>query len=158
MLMRGGGRGPLAPAVWAGRSGDGIGAVASLRRWVVKVVVALGWVGAGVGVVAGSARATLWVSSSGTDTGYCSLANPCATISRAVSLAIPNDTIYVGAGRFTDHVTVPASISGLVLQGAGMKATTVSGGFDGSGSVFTIQAGATVTIADMSITGGYAPN
>jgi hypothetical protein len=123
----------------------------------VKVVVALGWVGAGVAVVPGSALATLWVSSSGTDTGYCSLANPCATISRAVSLAIPNDTIYVGAGRFTDHVTVPASISGLVLQAAGMKATTVSGGFDGSGSVFTIQAGATVTIADMSITGGYAP-
>lgn len=104
-----------------------------------------------------SALADLWVSSSGTDTGFCSQGNPCATLSRALSFAISNSTIYIGAGTFSDHVTVPA-VTGLVLAGSGMHATTVSGGFDGSGPVFTIAAGAGVTIENMSITGGQAPN
>jgi hypothetical protein len=88
------------------------------------------------------ALADLWVSSGGTNTGYCSEANPCATISYAVSLAIPDDTIYVGPGTYTDNATIPASVSALTIQGAGMHATTVSGGFGPIGSVFTIQDGA----------------
>jgi hypothetical protein len=40
----------------------------------------------------GSALADLWVSSSGADSDYCSQANPCATISRALSLAIPTSS------------------------------------------------------------------
>jgi hypothetical protein len=100
----------------------------------------------------------LWVSSGGTDSGFCSQANPCATISRAVSLAIPNGTIVVGPGRYTDHVTIPASVSPLTIQGPGAAVMSVSGGFNGSGSVFTIQSGATATITDMSIVGGQAPN
>jgi 6-phosphogluconolactonase (cycloisomerase 2 family) len=122
---------------------------------IVATLAAVCFAGA---VVPGVALATLWVGSGGTDTGYCSQANPCATISRAVSLAIPNDTIYVGAGRFTDHVTVDSSIGGLTIQGAGMHATIVSGGVDQPGSVFTIQSGATATIEDLSITGGQAPD
>ena len=107
-------------------------------------------------VAPGVAFATLWVASSGTDSGNCSQANPCATISRAIALAIPNDTIYVGPGSFTDHVTVDPSISGLTIQGAGMHSTIVSGGVDQAGSVFTIQPGATAAIEDLSITGGQA--
>jgi hypothetical protein len=90
---------------------------------VLRVAVALSCVGAGIAVVPGSALATLWVSSSGTDTGYGSQAN-----------------------------------SPLTIQCAGLTATTVSGGFDGSGSVFTIQDGASATINDVAITGGVAVN
>jgi streptogramin lyase len=128
------------------------------RSLPARVTAVLACVGAAFAIAPGSALATLWVSASGTDSGYCSQANPCASISRAVSLAIQNDTIYVGSGVFHDHVAIPASITGLVLQGAGMHATTVDGGSNGGGSVFTIDADTTVTINDMSITGGQAPN
>jgi hypothetical protein len=129
-----------------------------VRRVIVVALATLCCVGAVGAVVPGVALATLWVGSGGTDTGYCSQANPCATLSRAVSLAIPNDTIYVGPGRFTDHLTVDSSISGLTVQGAGMHATIVTGGVDQPGSVFTVQSGATATIEDLSITGGQAPD
>jgi hypothetical protein len=111
-----------------------------------------------VAAAPGSALANLWVARGGDNTGYCSQANPCATLSRAVSLAIPNDTIYVGAGTFTDHVTIDPSITGLTVEGAGMKATTITGGFDQPGSVFTIQSGVSAEIDDLAITGGTAPN
>jgi hypothetical protein len=45
----------------------------------------------------------------------------------AVSLAIPNATIYVGAGTFHDHVTITPDLSGLTIEGAGMHPTTVTG-------------------------------
>jgi hypothetical protein len=64
----------------------------------------------------------------------------------------------VGAGTFTDHVTIDPSITGLTIEGAGMKATTITGGFDQSGSVFTIQSGVRAEIDDLGITGGTAPN
>ncbi len=106
----------------------------------------------------GAALANLWVASGGDNSGFCSQANPCATLSRAVSLAIANDTIYVAPGTVTDHVTIDSSTPGLIIQGSGMRATTISGGFDQGGSVFTIESGATVEIDDLAITGGIAPN
>src|SRR5882757_9676830 len=140
------------------RPGTGCTAGPRLGRRMLRILVALTCAGAAIALVPGSALADLWVSSSGTDTGYCSQANPCATISRAVSLAIPNATINVGAGSFRDHVTIGPSVSPLTIQGAGMQGTTVSGGFDGSGSVFTIQDKASATINDLAIVGGSADN
>jgi hypothetical protein len=107
----------------------------------------------------GSAAGTLYVSvpaAGGSDSNPCSQALPCATISRAVSLAASGDEIVIGAGTFTEHVTVSALVSPLTFQGAGMNATIVSGGFDGSGSVFTLAGGASATIEDLAITGGQA--
>jgi sugar lactone lactonase YvrE len=127
---------------------------------VLRVVTVLSIASVGVAAAPAAALAgpMLWVSSGGSDSGYCSQANPCATLSRAVSLAIPQGTIVVGPGRYTDHVTIPSSVSPLTIQGAGMQATTVSGGFNGSGSVFTIQSGTTALITDLSIVGGQASN
>jgi hypothetical protein len=158
MPMRMRGVGGLRAAMPVDTSADGIRAIVRPDRWVRRVMVALLCVGAGMVWVPASALATLWVSSSGTDTGYCSQSNPCATLSRAVSLAIPNDTIYVGAGRFTDHVTIWPDITGLTLQGAGMHATVIDGGLGQGGRVFTIEAGTTAALFDMTITGGQAPN
>ena len=136
-----------------------------MQRLAGRLLAVVAAVTVGIALVPGAALADLWVSSNGTDSGYCSQANPCATISRAVSLAIPNDTIYIGAGSYSDHVVIPStkpgdpnSISGLTLQGAGMHSTTVNGGgSDTPGSVFSIGEENTVTIADMTITGGVAP-
>jgi hypothetical protein len=113
------------------------------------------------GLVAGPAWAagTLYVSvpaAGGSDSNPCSQAAPCATISHAVSVAAGGDEIVIGAGTFTDHVTVSQAASPLTFQGAGMNATIVSGGFDGSGSVFTIGGSASATIDDLAITGGQA--
>jgi hypothetical protein len=125
-----------------------------LARLVHRAALALVCVTAAAAVLPATALATLWVSSSGTDTGFCSQANPCATLSRAVSLAIPNDTIYVGAGIVFDHVNIDSTITGLTVQGAGVHATTISGGVGQPGSVITIAVGTTVTINDLTITGG----
>ncbi|HEY2772282.1 MAG TPA: choice-of-anchor Q domain-containing protein [Solirubrobacteraceae bacterium] len=128
----------------------------ALWRRAARAALALVVVITAAAVLPASALATLWVSSSGTDTGYCSQANPCATLSRAVSLAIPNDTIYVGPGTISDHVTIDPSITGLTIQGSGVDATTISGGVGQSGSVITVQMDTTVTINDLTITGGNA--
>jgi sugar lactone lactonase YvrE len=136
-----------------------------MQKTIGRISAMVAVLSACIALVPGVAMADLWVSGSGTDSGYCSQANPCATISRAVSLAIPNDTICIGPGSYKEHVVIPStkpgdpnSISGLTLQGAGMHSTTVTGGgFDTPGSVFSIGAGNTVTIADMTITLGVAP-
>jgi hypothetical protein len=98
--------------------------------------------------------ADLWVSHSGTDSGYCSEANPCATLSRAVSLAIADATIHVGPGTFTDHVTISPETTRLTIAGSGMKSTVISGSF--TGTVFTIDANTTATLQDMTIEQGQA--
>jgi hypothetical protein len=121
-------------------------------------VLAIVCLGVAAAAAPSSALADLWVSGHGTDTGYCSFANPCATISHALSLLISNDTIHVDQGTVTDHVTIDPSIVGLTIAGAGVSKSTVSGGFDGSGAVFTIESGASLTITDLSIVGGQAPN
>jgi hypothetical protein len=123
-------------------------------RCASRAALVLVCASAAAAVLPAGALATLWVSSSGTDTGYCSQANPCATLSRAVSLAIPNDTIYVGPGIIFDHVNIDSSITGLTIQGAGVRATTISGGVNKPGTVITVQPSTTVTINDLTITGG----
>jgi sugar lactone lactonase YvrE len=120
------------------------------------VAFLLSW--ASIAILPGVALANLWVASGGDNSGYCSQANPCATLSRAVSLAIPNATIYVAPGTITDHVTIDSSTPGLIIEGSGMRATTISGGFGQGGSVFTIESGASAEIDDLAITGGTAPN
>jgi hypothetical protein len=121
-------------------------------------VLAIACLGVAAAATPASALADLWVSGHGTDTGYCSFANPCATISHALSLLIPNDTIHVDPGTVTDHVTIDPSIVGLTIEGGGASKSTVSGGFDESGAVFRIESGASLTITDLSIVGGQAPN
>ncbi|HVB05115.1 MAG TPA: putative Ig domain-containing protein, partial [Acidimicrobiales bacterium] len=109
-----------------------------------------------VGLTAGSAAAagtTFYVSTGGSDTNPCTEASPCASISHAVSLAAAGDTISVGQGTFDDHVDVATN---LTIVGAGTGLTIVNGQL--SGTVFTIAAGATVSISDLTITGGQGVN
>jgi hypothetical protein len=121
-----------------------------------RLVVLLACVGGFFLLAPAGALADLWVSSGGTNAGSCSEASPCASISYAVSRAVPNQTISVGPGTFRDNVSIPASVSPLTIAGAGIHATTVSGGFGPIGSVFTIQDGASASISDVMIEGGTA--
>ncbi|HTU38743.1 MAG TPA: right-handed parallel beta-helix repeat-containing protein [Acidimicrobiales bacterium] len=55
---------------------------------------------------------TLYVSSSGTDTGTCRLStHPCATITYAIAQANPNSTIDVGAGTFPEQFTIAKTLT-----------------------------------------------
>lgn len=55
-------------------------------------------------------------------------------------------------------MTISPDITGLTLQGAGMHATVIDGGLGQGGRVFTIQAGTTAALFDMTITSGQAPD
>jgi Putative Ig domain/SMP-30/Gluconolactonase/LRE-like region/IPT/TIG domain len=101
---------------------------------------------------------TRYVASGGTDFGPCTQTQPCASIFRAEAVSSPGDTIDVGPGTFTEHVPILAMFSPLTIRGAGAAATAVTGAGTQSGSVFTIQPGASATIEDLAITGGVADN
>jgi hypothetical protein len=86
-------------------------------------------------------------------------AHPCATIQHAVAVAANGDTVMVGAGTFTEAVTIPApGISGaattLTIRGA-PGGTTVQG-LNGPYSVFALGTGTVVTLAQLTVTNGGA--
>lgn len=97
-----------------------------------------------LGVLPITRAATITVCASGCD--Y-------TTIQAAVNAADPDDTINIMAGTYVENVIVDKN---LILQGTEKNNVTVNG--NGTGSVFTIDTGAIVTIADMTITNGSANN
>ena len=60
-----------------------------------------------LGPVALASSATLYVSPTGSDTGACSQAAPCATIGHAVAVAAAGDTIVVESGTYDGQVVTP---------------------------------------------------
>jgi len=96
---------------------------------------------------------TLYVSSTGSDTGSCTLStSPCATISYAVSQASDGDTIYV-SGTIDDIVSVDIPLT--IAQWPDASPAVVDGTGRGS-SVVTIEQGGIVTIDQLTITGGQS--
>lgn len=103
---------------------------------------------------ASAASGTLYVSTSGSNTGNCQTStSPCATISYAVSQAASGDTIQIASGTYQDIVEIPPmtltieSQSGsVVVQGLSTTAQV--------GSVFALEDGANVTIKNLTISGG----
>lgn len=73
-----------------------------------------------------------------------------ATIQAAVS-DVACDLVMVGAGTFTETVTVGRSVS---VEGQGAELTVVDG--DASGSVFVIESGTEVTLTGLTIQNGSA--
>ena len=123
--------------MWPQWNGRGFGLV--LRK---LLAVSLALSGAFVGMVAtphvASATGVLFVGVGGSDTGTCQVqASPCATVSYAVSQSGVGDTINVGAGTFSDNVTISHD---LTIQGAA-GGTTVAARSD-SIDAFKVTAGA----------------
>jgi len=83
-------------------------------------------------------------------------ANPCATISQAISQANPGNTIQIAVGAYTESFTIDKS---LTLQGAGEGSTTIQAHVQpgmATNRVITIPDGLVVKIADVTIRHGQA--
>jgi IPT/TIG domain len=104
---------------------------------------------------AGATATTLYVAASadgGSDSNDCSQAAPCASISHTITVATSGDTISVGSGTFLDSVTVPASFD-LTVQGAGTAQTTLQDTPSSNTQLFTVDAGATLSLSALDVTG-----
>jgi len=75
-----------------------------------------------------------------------------SSIQAAINAAAWGDTITIGAGRYTENLTLNAS---LTLQGAGDGQTIVDGG--GTGTVVTVNHWGSVTLSGLTLTHGNAP-
>jgi len=104
-------------------------------------------VGAAGSATAQSTTATLYVSSTGSDTGTCPEAAPCASLGYALSQATGGDTISIGAGSFPGVATVAVNVT---IEGAGANETTLTGGTVNT-AILTIASGTSVGIEDLAL-------
>ncbi|MGO8875816.1 MAG: hypothetical protein ACLQNG_08645 [Acidimicrobiales bacterium] len=117
-----------------------------------------------LGVVLGSALAaapagatpptTLYVAAGGSNASNActSAANPCATLSYAVGQAASGDTIDV-SGSIADNVVIPGTLSSLTVSGISAPAVLNEASI---GTILEVEAGASVTIEDLTIEGGHS--
>jgi hypothetical protein len=104
-----------------------------------------------------AAGKTLYVKTSGKDSASCTASDPCRTITHAVSVADPGDTIALGAGTFGEGqgITIYKDVT---IVGAWFIATRVNlGWIDRSQNfipVFLVAKGAKVKLTGLTITGG----
>jgi hypothetical protein len=126
--------------------------------WAQRVaVVTLGCVvgTASLAAVAGPAvAASTWQvvtpANGGSDAHPCTVASPCATLARAVSVSAAGDTIRIGPGTFPTNIDLS---SGRTIIGAGMNATFLDGG--GTSTVMhCCGSSADTTITDLTVQHG----
>lgn len=94
------------------------------------------------------------ISGASCATGDGTLGNPVCSISTAIGLALPGDTIRIAPGTYVENVVIGFDLD-LVGTG-GASATMIDGG--GSGTVITIPSAVTVTIDGVTISGGDGPS
>jgi hypothetical protein len=92
-----------------------------------------------------------WVAASAHTQTVCSVPGDHSTIQAAVDDAAC-ETVNVGAGTYTENVTIISRT--LTIQGQGVDMTIVDG--NASGSVFSISGGAVVTLTGLTVTNGSA--
>jgi len=100
-----------------------------------------------------AAPATLYVSQGGLDSGICPLANPCATVSYALTQAASGATIKV-SGTIHDHLTIASPVTITTWPNGPAVSPGVLDGA-ASGTVVTVNGGVTgVTLHDLTIENG----
>ena len=106
-----------------------------------------------LGPVAGqaAAAATLYVSQGGLDSGTCTSASPCATVSYALTKAASGATIEV-SGTIDDHLSISSPVTITTWPGGPAGSPGILDGA-GNGTVVLNEA-AGVTIEDLTIEGG----
>ena len=125
------------------------------RRWgsIVVSTAALTALVAVCCASSASAAASLYVATTGTDTGNCQTSSsPCKTISYALNQAPSAATIQIAAGTYDENPLIGSSVS---LVGASQTKTIIDGGGTNT-TVTVIGAGATVNLSDLTIKGGRA--
>ena len=121
---------------------------------IVATIVVLSGFGAPflLAAPAGASGNTLFVSSSGTDTGDClSPASACATITYALTQANAGDTIEV-SGTIDDNPTVNIPVT--ITQMPGGNPAVVNGGSNGSVFVIANKQGIEVTLDGLGVQNG----
>ena len=98
-----------------------------------------------------AAAATLYVSQGGLDSGTCTSASPCATVSYALSKAASGATIEV-SGTIDDRLTISSPVTITTWPGGPAGSPGILDGA-GNGTVVLNEA-AGVTIEDLTIEGG----
>jgi len=90
--------------------------IAVTSTLVLILAAGVAWLGISGASAAGTTR---YVANGGSDTTDCSLSGaPCATINYAVGQSAAGDTISVAAGIYNENVNVPATLTGLTINGA----------------------------------------
>ncbi len=102
-----------------------------------------------------AAAKTLYVSQSGFDSGTCTSASPCATVSYALTKAASGATIEV-SGTINDHLSIASPVTITTWPGGPAVSPAVLDG-TASGTVVTVDSGvAGVTLNDLTIENGSA--
>jgi hypothetical protein len=95
---------------------------------------------------------------SGNDSNNClTSTTACKTVGHAISLAASGDSIFIAASTYYAHVTININLN---ILGSGASTTILYGGGvrphgPVSGPVVTVSAGATVSLSNLTVTGGY---
>jgi hypothetical protein len=101
-----------------------------------------------------AAPATLYVSQGGLDSGTCTSASPCATVSYALTKAASGATIEV-SGTINDHLTITSPVTITTWPGGPAGSPGVLDG-TASGIVVTVGSGVVgVTLHDLTIENGF---
>jgi hypothetical protein len=96
---------------------------------------------------------TLYVSQGGLDSGTCTSASPCATVSYALTKAASGATIEV-SGTINDHLTISAPVTITTWPGGPAGSPGVLNG-TASGTVITVNVGVVgVTVHDLTVENG----
>jgi len=102
-----------------------------------------------------AAPTTLYVSQGGLDSGTCTSASPCATVSYALTKAASGATIEV-SGTINDHLAISHPVTITTWPGGPAGSPAVLDG-TASGTVVTVGSGVTgVTLHDLTIENGSA--
>ena len=127
--------------------------------FVSKIIMLLAFVFFSMEV---DAQATLYVATTGTDTGNCTdPSTPCATINYSISMAGSGDVIDIAAGVYTEQINIEKD---LTFQGAGnihpggtiIQADVAPG--QATGNVITIDGNYSIQISGLTIRHGVANN
>jgi hypothetical protein len=95
---------------------------------------------------------TLYVSQGGLDTGTCTTARPCATVSFALTKAASGATIKV-SGTIDDHPVISHPVTITTWPGGPARSSGVLDG-TASGTVVTVDTAGGVTLRDLTIDNG----
>ena len=116
-----------------------------LNRTIVPILSALM-------MLSSPALASTWYVNgvSGDDGNNCKTkATACATIGHAISLAASGDTIQIAAATYQENLSIPFN---LILNGAKAATTIVDG--TNTANVFTVGAGISLTLSNLTIKNG----
>jgi len=103
-----------------------------------------------------AAATTLYVSSGGLNSGTCTSASPCATVTYALTKASSGATIEV-SGTIDDHLSITQPVTITTWPGGPAGSPGVLDGAGGEGAVVTVGADvASVTLHDLTIENGSA--